>query len=456
MQESSRDQGLKVGRRLLHGFGLLVQATLAVLLVACAAILISIIQFQIRVIEAKTQSRNFSLTSLVQSVQMQKELEKSLATVQVAAPLFSSYEEFQIFYSSQVVRVASQICLAPKKEFQIDCTIRIGGALTSGLTTPTHLHGMLRRFDTDPEKLDDEFKTAIADAGQIARERDEFAKKNKDNLGKVRSACLVLLTFSAPVAAEAADRGSIMNTFSSEYVRSARMRCMSHYGLGTGSPTPELAVATIGAPLSGLGTTAGQSAGQQMGGAGAAPASASAPKIAIPEKRELESDIAWALFYDLVAYYRFYEKFFDANTELIVIAPIDISFVLLVIICGALGAMLRVTAEIYNPKLFGKEPGAKRISPVYYFILGIMCSLIIYILAKTALAGIAESSYGSKSGSLSPFVTAFLAVISGAICEEAFQVILRAGRSMLNRVGNQEAIAKRPSKPPAKPAESKT
>jgi len=447
-QEPTRGQGYRAGRRLLEGSALIAQAFIALCLVGCAAILISIIQFQIRVIEAKTQSKSFSLTSLVQSVRMQKDLESSLATVQVSAELFSSYEQVQTSYSTQALRTAIHICLAPKKEFQIECTVSIGGALTSGLSNPSYLYGVLSRFDANPEKLSDEFKTAIASAGDLGRERDEFAKENREKLGRVRSACLVILTFSPPTATEAVERSSIMNAFSSEYVRAARARCMSYYGQ-VGSPAA-MAAGQTGQPPAGQ-----QLSGQQMTGTG----NALAPKVATQDKRDLEADIAGALFFDLVAYYRFYEKFLGLNyTELIVIAPIDISFILLVIICGALGAMLRITAEIYNPKLFGREHGAKRISPIYYFVLGIMCSLIIYILAKTALAGVAEASYSSRSGSLSPFVTAFLAVVSGAICEEAFQVILQAGRSLLTRVGTRKAdgnTAKKPSKAPAKPTETK-
>jgi hypothetical protein len=66
-----------------------------------------------------------------------------------------------------------------------------------------------------------------------------------------------------------------------------------------------------------------------------------------------------------------------------------------------------------------------------------MCSLIVYILARTAFAGLADSSYGTKSGNLSPFVVAFLAIVSGVLCEEAFQQIMLAGRAMLSRTSGK-------------------
>jgi len=130
-----------------------------------------------------------------------------------------------------------------------------------------------------------------------------------------------------------------------------------------------------------------------------------------------------------------------------VIAPIDISFILLVILCGGLGAMLRIVAESYDPKLFGKTHEAPRAKIVYSFVLGVMCALIVYILARTVYTGLGESNYSSKSGNLSPFVTAFLAIISGLICEEAFQQIIVAGKALLAKTAGGPVAPSKPQKP---------
>ena len=184
-------------------------------------------------------------------------------------------------------------------------------------------------------------------------------------------------------------------------------------------------------------------------------------------KSPLQDDLAGALFFDLIAYYRFYEILFTglhhsfcgvfgsflcsysrtsegtlaidndfgaALVEQIVIAPIDISFVLLVIICGALGAMLRITAQRYKPEMFGPVTSdSTKWIPLYDFVIGVMCSLIVHILAKTVFAGLADTAYVAKSGNMSPFVIAFLAVVSGLLCEEAFQQIVSAGKAALAR-----------------------
>jgi hypothetical protein len=103
--------------------------------------------------------------------------------------------------------------------------------------------------------------------------------------------------------------------------------------------------------------------------------------------------------------------------------------------------MLRLSVLKYNPQLFGRQLAKVKRSPAYYFAIGIMCALITYILAKTAFAGLTEASYSTKAGSLSPFVAAFLAIISGLMCEEALRQIMKAGGALLARSGGGGAGA---------------
>ena len=71
----------RIGVWLLSVLQVTLFVSVGLLFVFAAALLISIIQFQIRIIEAKTQSRNFSLTSLTQSVEMQKQVVRSIRTI---------------------------------------------------------------------------------------------------------------------------------------------------------------------------------------------------------------------------------------------------------------------------------------------------------------------------------------------------------------------------------------
>lgn len=225
----------------------------------------------------------------------------------------------------------------------------------------------------------------------------------------------------------------MLQDFSREYVLAARMRCFTNFNLGTPPVSNELIKTLTVTP------------GSQPTASGAMLTTISSPTAAGTEKRDnLEADLAWSLFFDLISYYRFYEHVIGPPlTELVVSSPVDISFIVLVIICGALGSMLRITAERYHPQLFGNNSSMKeRRPPVYYFLIGVMCSLIIYILAKSAFAGITEATYAAKSANLSPFVTAFLAVVSGLLCEEAFNQIITSGKSVLARSGTTQRGSK--------------
>ena len=421
-------------RRILYGTKLASLAICSLVFVVIAAVLISIIQFQMRIIEAKSQSRSFSLTSLIQSVRMQEELENSLKTIHEQAAVLVRSEEFKSSFTRQMTQFASDICSWPSDKTNIvQCTGQVGGLLMSGMPSRDYFYRVVESFiGTRTSELPKEKKSIVDDAVSHVSLRQEFTQKNGKDLSQVHYACVSVLMILGSVTPDYAEKSSIMNSFSSDYVRAARVRCLTQYGQGVAV----MSASGGTAPAAGQLTQASMAskAAEQISGTGITAPNASTSS---DKKQPLESDISWALVYDLIAYYRFYEKFFATHTELLVLAPIDISFVFLVIFCGALGAMLRITAEIYNPKLFGKEHAELTHPLIYYFVTGIMCSLIVYILARTAFAGLADSSYATKSGNLSPFVIAFLAIISGVLCEEAFQQIMLAGRALLSRTGGK-------------------
>jgi hypothetical protein len=303
----------------------------------------------------------------------------------------------------------------------------LGGALN--LAAPATVYIIQTAIGQTVDELPDQFKRTATDAIELTKERVKFQEDHGKSFAQVQFACSVLNAYGPHLAIN----------FARGYMEAAQTPCFpASTGFGVTGPSP-----------------------------------AQADQPATP-KAELESDLAGALFFDLIAYYRFYEMLFtnihsfscaliprpvcrqgsrnSGNAaigrrdfgaiivEQIVLAPIDITFVVLVIICGALGAMLRITAEMYKPELFGKDFGQwKKTTPLYYFIIGVMCSLIVYILAKTVFASLADTTYVAKSGNMSPFVIAFLAIVSGLLCEEAFQRIVSAGRAALARsTGDQK------------------
>ncbi|HEX5213381.1 MAG TPA: hypothetical protein VFW22_16770 [Pseudolabrys sp.] len=429
-------------------------AVVAVAFVIAAALFISIIQFQIRIIEAKTQSKNFSLISLSQSVAMQKELDSSVAYVQGAQDFLASYEAFNNSFFGDLSQFVTLLCYGnDKDEARLRCASGIAGALQSGSGSQQYIYKVIALYGGfAADKMPSDIKP-IADATiKLADRRDAFARANGEELTRVKTNCAVIERYfvlsgesSTDVSAQAVGlRGtsdeqgrSIIDSMSREYVVAARMRCYANFNTGAAAP-----VTLVAAKVD---TKANPPDASAQFGTVAAPT----PPTPNQNAANLRADLSNGLFFDLISYYRFYEKLLGATlTGLAVIAPIDITFILLVILCGGLGAMLRIVAESYDPKLFGKTHETPRAKIVYSFVLGIMCALIVYILARTVYAGLGESNYSSKSGNLSPFVTAFLAIISGLIYEEAFQQIIVAGKTLLAKTAGGSGSADTPRKQP--------
>jgi hypothetical protein len=442
-------------------------AILAIGFVICAAMFISIIQFQLRITEAKNQSKSFSLISLSQMVTEQKELGDSVEFVQKSDDLMANYDNFTSFYVSELAQIANLLCNSrDKPEDRQSCTAGIYSALMFNasalqyddtISSQQYVYQVIsRNMGVGPDQLPADIKPIAEAATKLADARNKFVQTNGPKIVQVKMNCgiveryFVLSDESNTVAIYIRsmshgtndDQGrSILDSMARDYVVAARLRC-SAFKPGISTAAAAIPVAPTNPKV--------ETVSDQAPSPVPVPES-KLPSLSVPESKlpggsvnssssssqnsaKLQADLSNALLFDLISYYRFYEKVLGSSvTGLAVIAPIDITFILLVILCGGLGAMLRIAAEFYDPKLFGKtheDPGSK---VIYSFVLGVMCALIIYILARTVYAGLGESSYSSRSGELSPFVTAFLAIVSGLICEEAFQQIIIAGKAMLAR-----------------------
>ncbi len=421
----ARAVAMQVGAFLWRAAKITLLMVVGLSFVAATALLISIIQFQIRIIEAKNQSKSFSLTSLTQSVEMQKEFTASVEKIQKTEAIMAKFLDIQEDYFKRTSQIATYMCASAEDKIRPTCVADVINVIQSAQKENLNqIYNVISSFiKTDRAE---QLKPFASQAVELVQRRSKFNTEYEDTLVGAKFACTLIEYHVGSTEDFASALG-----YAPEYVTVARRRC--------------LAFQTGGALL-------GQDATKQG--------------VAGP----IESDLAGALFFDVTAYYRFYENMFNGLlspfvsaskeagnqrksesigsyiTEQIVIAPIDISFVLLVVTCGALGAMLRISAETYNPALFrpkdANEAEVAESQPktwVYYFVVGIMCSLIIYILARTVFAGLVDTTYVAKSGNMSPFVIAFMAIVSGLMCEEAFQQIIRAGKATLARSTGGEA-----------------
>jgi hypothetical protein len=447
--------------------------------VMLTALAISVVQFQIRIIDAKNQSKNFYPNSLTQNVEMQRDFVDSIRYVQRNEPIIVNYVDLRTSYFPHLSEIAESTCAVGVKYVKPDnsdvktdaikaidlsdprtkCAYSIEKSLMDGGEKEYALRVFELHLGSAFETLSSPMQTIVTAAIGLAAQRKKFDVDNGIVLNAFRAKCLVIeryikVTLHKDDALQQLQNSlakqteinpaSWMGSIPWEYIESARVLCSPHLGFGLLTATPadaEKAKTTAAGELQQYKNS--PDAQKMLAGPSPPP-----PADKNDRAEKLRTDLAGALLFDLMAYYSFYEDLFQAVglngkwwAEQFVKGPIEITFIALVIVCGALGAMLRLSVLKYNPQLFGRQLAEVKRSPAYYFAIGIMCALITYILAKTAFAGLTEASYSTKAGSLSPFVAAFLAIISGLMCEEALHQIMKAGGALLARSGGGGAGA---------------
>jgi hypothetical protein len=126
-----------------------------------------------------------------------------------------------------------------------------------------------------------------------------------------------------------------------------------------------------------------------------------------------------------------FEKFFKyiswllGGVEYYWAFPQPILKIVLVISMGVLGSLIFVTIE------FIKEPRGqlKQRFNMYFFrpFLGMIVALAMYVLVKSGLSSIVDST----AEDLSPFLISFLGIVSGMLSEQAYKKIATTGNNML-------------------------
>jgi len=120
-------------------------------------------------------------------------------------------------------------------------------------------------------------------------------------------------------------------------------------------------------------------------------------------------------------------------------APIDISFIVIVIGASVLGSTLHLMYNHINPEEATRkivEPGSRYHYVVEYIMVGVVVSLLFYILSRTALISLMDRSVADDSFSLNPLV-AFIAALAGILSNETFKRIVKVGANSID--GEQSA-----------------
>jgi hypothetical protein len=107
----------------------------------------------------------------------------------------------------------------------------------------------------------------------------------------------------------------------------------------------------------------------------------------------------------------------------------DLLVLLLVMMMGALGGVVRILRDYGNKSVADPEPQD------YFFIPLVGCVVAVggYVIAKTGLL-LLSSNQGDAS--LSPFTISLVGIVSGLLAKEVIDAIAARGRDMLKRAPN--------------------
>lgn len=140
---------------------------------------------------------------------------------------------------------------------------------------------------------------------------------------------------------------------------------------------------------------------------------------------------------ELVAAYRFYReaRWIGVVFDYLITAPIDLSFIVIVFFASILGSMLRLVYEDVQDQKKGVSTTQSTIESRYRYrseqlIVGVMVSLLFYILSRTALISLLDRSVSENTFALNPYLVAFVAAVAGILSNETFDQIIATGRSI--------------------------
>jgi hypothetical protein len=125
-------------------------------------------------------------------------------------------------------------------------------------------------------------------------------------------------------------------------------------------------------------------------------------------------------------------------TKLIVVVPYSLLVLLLVMLMGALGGMVRLLRDYGDANRPNPTPSDYFVIP----LIGLVVAIGGYVVSKTGLMLLSSTR---EDASLSPFMVALLGIVSGLLAKEVIDALARAGAKMV-------ANAAPATGPPAGPA----
>lgn len=371
--------------------------------VVLASLIISIIQFQLRLSEARTQNSSITLESIRLITDYQDLIAEKYRTMRVDADQLDELRETLDARLNAATGQASDFCRKLNLARSFDCLkrfqelIRIKGAQISATVIEEYRPDTLEWSAQDMHDRASTLDRVLAEGPVYDAELVYLS-----TFRRVDDTCKVLLqgVFDRLNAAT-------MMGISPELRMTVEVQC------AIGGYTPRDTVAqTVGSLQAVMATDRDQ-------GDSVSPVN--------PVRSDLRG-VDRTLLSELVFYYRFYVWLTSGIGSQIILSPPEFIVILLVIATGILGSFLFHTHTMFLAADHTKFPTFFAI--FLRSTLSVMCALVIYILARTGFVAITEGPQRNDT-IISPFVIAFMSVAAGLMAERAMQRIRNVGMSAL-------------------------
>jgi hypothetical protein len=385
--------------------------------VVFASLIISIIQFQLRLSEARTQNGNISLESIA---------------------LIADYQDYVSNHYKSVRRKAETL-EQMRGAYQVK--LNSTGQLIAGLCTTIN-----------PEKADacsSELKALINNSTNqvdavVAQYKSGNSSQNDTVAAMIKALKDLISSGTLPTAYSdlVSTQQSVVSQcrMLTQYV-SERYSTTSLLGV-----SPELRM-TITVQCSDGNLVEGPTMQLQSA---EAPTTGQGPVAGEPEVQRTNdvSGVNRILLSELVFYYRFYDwltSFMGANFRQFILSPPEFIVILLVIATGTLGSFLFNTYVMFVAKSRNDFPTFAAI--LLRATLAVMCALVIYILSRTGFVAITDGGQRNNEVVISPFVIAFISVAAGLLAESALERIRAIGLNALNSTRQNDDQRPQPPTP---------
>jgi hypothetical protein len=185
----------------------------------------------------------------------------------------------------------------------------------------------------------------------------------------------------------------------------------------------------------------------------------------INDKRDVDGDrvLQNTMVSELLFSYRFYRNYLGPSINNFIVAPIDLSFMLLVLFSSLLGAFLRfIFDDIQRTQrainLEGKKSGETNFSAMYpaslfikQALVSVMVGLLFYVLCRTTLVSMLDRTVAEGTFSLNPYLVSFIAAVAGILSTETFQKIVDVGGGLIKSSSGARNKHQPPTVPGANP-----